>query len=129
MSKILIVDDMPKNIQMAMNMLKDEGYEMFYAKSATMALELIKKHDFDLLLVDIMMPQMDGYELCHILKSDIKTKSIPLIFLSGKDSFEDIQKAYESGGIDYIIKPFIDIELKTKVSIHIQLREFKKRLT
>ncbi len=128
MSKILIVDDMPKNIQMAMNMLKNEGYQMFYAKSAKMALELIKQHEFDLLLVDIMMPQMSGYELCHIIKSDTKTKTIPIIFLSGKDSHEDIQKAYEAGGIDYIIKPFIDIELKTKVSIHIQLREFKKRI-
>ncbi len=131
MSTILIVDDMPKNIQMAMNMLKDEGYHMFYAKDAKMALKLVKEHDFDLILQDIMMPEIDGFEVCKILKSDEQTADISVIFLSGLDSSEDIQKAYEVGGVDYIIKPFIDIELKTKVAIHSELarlrKEFKAR--
>ncbi len=126
MSKILIVDDMPKNIQVAMNMLKNEGYHMFYAKSAQMALKLIKEYTFDLILLDIMMPQMDGFELCRILKSDVSSKNIPVIFLSGRDSSEDIQKAYEVGGLDYIVKPFINIELKSKVDLHLELTKFRK---
>ena len=85
-SKILIVDDIPKNIQMAMNILKDEGYKMFYAKSGEMALKLVMEHDFDLILLDIMMPDMNGFDVCTKLKNDDKTKKIPIIFLSGKDS-------------------------------------------
>jgi putative two-component system response regulator len=126
MSKILIVDDMPKNIQIAMNMLKNEGYSIFYAKDANMALKLIKEQYFDLVLLDIMMPQMDGFELCKILKSDMLTKTIPIIFLSGRDSTDDIQKAYEVGGIDYIVKPFINLELTTKVAVHIELSQLRK---
>ena len=128
MSKILIVDDTPKNIQMAMNMLKNQGHHMFYAKSAAMGLNLVKEHDIEIILLDIMMPIMNGYEMCEILKKDEETKEIPVIFLSGRDSLEDIQKAYEVGGIDYIIKPFIDIELKTKVTLHSQLVELKKEI-
>lgn len=129
MTKVLIVDDTPKNIQVAMHMLKNEGYHMFYAKNAMMALGLIKEKEFDLILLDIMMPDMDGFEVCATLKSDLKTANIPIIFLSGKDSQDDIQKAYEVGGIDYIIKPFIDIELKTKVAIHSELSRLKKEKT
>ncbi len=126
MSNILIVDDMPKNIQMAMNMLKGEGHHMFYAKNAKMGLNIVKEQKIDIILLDIMMPQMDGYQMCKILKSDKNTKDIPVIFLSGKDSSEDIQKAYEAGGVDYITKPFIDIELKTKVSIQTELVRLRK---
>ncbi len=129
MSKILIVDDMPKNIQIAMNMLKDEGYHMFYAKNANMALKLIKEQNFDLILMDIMMPELDGFEACKILKADKTISHIPIIFLSGRDSSDDIQKAYEVGGVDYIIKPFIDIELKTKVAIHSELSRLRKKVS
>ena len=126
MTKILIVDDTPKNIQMAMHMLKHEGYHMFYAKDAKMAFALINENNFDLILLDIMMPEVDGFEVCRALKSDRNTSHIPIIFLSGKDSSDDIQKAYEVGGIDYIIKPFIDIELKTKVATHTELTRLRK---
>ena len=103
-SKILIVDDIPKNIQMAMNILKNEGYKMFYAKSGEMTLKLVKEHDFDLILLDIMMPDMNGFEVCTKLKNEEKTKNIPIIFLSGKDSSQDVEQAYECGGIDYVVK-------------------------
>jgi len=128
LSKILIVDDTPKNIQMAMNMLKNDGHQMFYAKSAIMGLKLVKEHNIEIVLLDIMMPFMNGYEMCEILKKDKQTRDIVIIFLSGRDSLEDIQKAYEVGGVDYIIKPFIDIELKTKVALHSQLIELKKEI-
>lgn len=72
------------------------------------------------------MPEINGFEVCQRLKADKTTADIPIIFLSGKDSIDDIQKAYEVGGIDYIIKPFMDIELKTKVAIHTELSQLKK---
>ena len=128
-NKILIVDDIPINIQMAMNILKDEGYKMYYAKSGEMALKLIDENDFDLILLDIMMPEMNGFEVCLKLKSNNKTKNIPIIFLSGKDSSMDIEKAYEVGGIDYVVKPFITIELITKVKSYTRepLADYKKQ--
>ena len=126
-NKILIVDDIPINIQMAMNILKDEGYKMYYAKSGEMALKLIDENDFDLILLDIMMPEMNGFEVCLKLKSNNKTKNIPIIFLSGKDSSMDIEKAYEVGGIDYVVKPFITIELITKVKSYTRLKQLEDR--
>lgn len=127
-SKILIVDDIPKNIQMAMNILKDEGYRMFYAKSGVMALSLVEEHNFDLILLDIMMPDMNGFDVCTKLKNNNKTKNIPVVFLSGKDSSQDISQAYEYGGIDYVIKPFITIELITKVNSYVRLKILEDRL-
>jgi putative two-component system response regulator len=125
--KILIVDDIPKNIQMAMNILKNEGYKMFYAKSGEMALKLVIEHDFDLILLDIMMPDINGFEVCKRLKSDNKTKKIPIIFLSGKDSSEDVEQAYECGGIDYIVKPFVTIELITKANSYVRLKQLEDK--
>ena len=126
-NKILIVDDIPINIQMAMNILKDEGYKMYYAKSGEMALILIDENDFDLILLDIMMPEMNGFEVCLKLKSNDKTKNIPIIFLSGKDSSADIENAYEVGGVDYVVKPFITIELITKVKSYTRLKQLEDR--
>jgi putative two-component system response regulator len=120
--KILIVDDVPKNIQMAMNILKNEGHKMFYAKDGKMALKLTSEQEFDLILLDIMMPDINGFEVCKKLKSDDKTKNIPIIFLSGKDSTKDIEQAYEVGGIDYVVKPFINIELVTKANNYVKLK-------
>ncbi|MBP7783955.1 MAG: response regulator [Aliarcobacter sp.] len=127
-SKILIVDDIPKNIQMAMNILKNEGYKMFYAKSGEMALSLVEEHDFDLILLDIMMPDVNGFDVFTKLKSNNRTKNIPVIFLSGKDSSQDIEQAYEYGGIDYVIKPFITIELITKVNSYVRLKILEDKL-
>ncbi len=120
--KILIVDDVPKNIQMAMNILKNEGHKMFYAKDGKMALKLTSEQEFDLILLDIMMPDINGFEVCKKLKNDDKTKNIPIIFLSGKDSTKDIEQAYEVGGIDYVVKPFINIELITKANNYVKLK-------
>jgi len=125
--KILIVDDVPKNIQMAMNILKNEGHHMFYAQSGKRALELIAENEFDLILLDIMMPEMNGYEVCKILKEEDATKNIPIVFLSGKDATSDIEEAYEYGGLDYVIKPFISIELVTKANTYIKLKKLEDR--
>lgn len=128
-SKILIVDDTVKNIQMAMNILKNEGFKMFYAKNGEMALKLIEEHNFDLILLDIMMPGLNGFEVCEKIKNSDNHKNIPIVFLSGKDSTTDIEQAYESGGIDYVIKPFIRIELITKVNSYVKLKRLEEKFS
>jgi putative two-component system response regulator len=125
---ILIVDDMPKNIQVAMNILRDEGYKMLFAQSGKKAFEMLDENDIDLILLDVMMPELDGFEVCKVLKQDEKTKDIPIIFLSGKDSSSDIERAYEIGGSDYVVKPFINIELIKKVHTHITLKKLYERV-
>lgn len=126
-SKILIVDDVPKNIQMAMNILKNEGHKMFYAKNGEMAILLCDEHDFDLVLLDIMMPDMNGFEVCKILKDKDNMKNTPIVFLSGKDATSDIELAYESGGVDYIVKPFVTIELITKANNYVRLKQLEDK--
>lgn len=123
---VLIVDDVPKNIQMAMNILKNEGYRMLFAQSGKLAFDIIKTNEVDLILLDVMMPELNGFEVCEILKKDQNFKNIPVVFLSGKDSNEDIEKAYEIGGVDYILKPFLNIELITKASTYTTLRKMQK---
>ena len=140
-NKILLVDDDTKNLQVAMNILKD--YNVIYAQSGDKALELLEKNNFDLILLDVVMPTMDGYFVCSkikqnektkkipviflTVKDDEKTKNIPIIFLSGKDSSSDIEQAYESGGIDYVVKPFITIELITKANSYVRLKQLEDK--
>ena len=125
--KILIVDDNPKNLQVAMNILKD--YNVIYAQSGEKALELIEENEFDLILLDIVMPIMDGYEVCKVLKKSEKTKDIPIIFLTVKDDEKDIVKGLEIGAVDYLIKPFYSEVLLKRVELHLQLASSFKELT
>ena len=83
-SAILIVDDMPKNIQLVAKFLTDEGYNLFFAQSGTAALKQINSKPFDLILLDVMMPGMDGFEVCEQIKDNPETKNIPVIFLTAK---------------------------------------------
>ena len=75
------------------------------------------------------MPNMSGYEVCRVLKEDEKTKKIPIVFLSGKDASKNIEEAYESGGIDYVVKPFISIELITKANTYVKLKKLEDKLS
>ncbi|MCK5103201.1 MAG: hybrid sensor histidine kinase/response regulator [Cyclobacteriaceae bacterium] len=126
--KVLIVDDVTKNIQLVANFLKQAGYEINYAISGKTAIRHIKKEKFDLILLDIMMPEMDGFEVCHKLKSDDETKDIPVIFLTAKADIDSITKAFKVGGIDYITKPFNKAELLARVKTHLELQQQKRNL-
>ncbi len=126
--KILIVDDIPKNIQILGNILAREDYQIAYAQLGDEALAILEKQMFDLILLDIMMPGMDGYQVCKKLKSDERTKDIPVIFLTAKADMESIVKGFESGGADYVTKPFSADELLARVKTHIQLNAQKKEL-
>lgn len=125
---ILIVDDVPKNIQILGNILSPHQYKIAYAQSGEQALKAIENNRFDLILLDIMMPGMDGFEVCEVLKKQDQTKEIPIIFLTAKADMESIVKGFEVGGEDYITKPFNAAELLARVETHLLLHEQKKSL-
>ena len=125
---ILIVDDVVDNIQVAMNVLKEDNYDLSFALSGAEALALIEEHDYDLILLDIMMPEMDGYDVCRAIKALPAQHDIPIIFLTAKVDIESISKAFEVGGVDYITKPFNAEELLVRVRTHIQLYNARKIL-
>lgn len=126
--KVLIVDDVTKNIQLVANFLKQAGYEINYAISGINALNHVKNESFDLILLDIMMPEMDGFEVCQKLKENPVTRDIPVIFLTAKTDVESITKAFEVGGVDFVTKPFNRAELLARVSTHMELTNQRKAL-
>ncbi len=125
---ILIVDDVVENIQVAMNILKEESYNFSFAKNGEDALHLLKNNNFDLILLDIMMPGIDGYEVCRRIQNDPRLSDIPIIFLSAKADIDSITKGFEVGGFDYIVKPFHANELLARVKTHLELYNAKKIL-
>jgi two-component system sensor histidine kinase/response regulator len=125
-NKILLVDDDLKNLQVAMSILRD--YNVIYAQSGEKALELLEKNQFDLILLDVVMPTMDGYYVCSKIKSNEKTKKIPVIFLTVKDDEKDIVKGFELGAVDYITKPFYSEVLLKRVEVHLKLAAVMKEL-
>lgn len=125
---ILIVDDTTKNIQIVAQVLKGLNYQMAFAVSGKEALEQIYSNNFDLILLDIMMPEMDGYEVCRILKSSEDYKDIPIIFLSAKSDTEDIVKGFDLGAVDYLTKPFKPAELLARVRTHLSLKAAREKI-
>lgn len=127
--KILIIDDIAENIKVVANVLKKHNFNISYAKSGKDGIERAKKVHFDLILLDIMMPEMDGFAVCRVLKTDNKTKDIPVIFLTAKTDEDSIKKGFEAGGVDFIIKPFKTNELLARVNTHIQLKLVQEQLS
>ncbi|SHF41241.1 His Kinase A (phospho-acceptor) domain-containing protein [Mariniphaga anaerophila] len=125
---ILIVDDVPKNIQVLGILLRKFECELAVAMSGEQALKTIAKVKPDLILLDIMMPGMDGHEVCRRLKKNVETKDIPVIFLSAKSEADDIITGFDLGAVDYITKPFIGSELIARVKTHLALKEMKESL-
>jgi signal transduction histidine kinase len=122
---ILIVDDVPKNVQVLGTLLKKIDCNLAVAMNGQQALQTVEKVRPDLILLDIMMPGMDGYEVCRRLKIANETKNIPVIFLSAKAEAEDIISGYELGAVDYLTKPFIGSELLSRVKTHLALKQVK----
>lgn len=125
---ILIVDDVSQNIQIVAGLLGNENYRIFFATSGEQALSALNKNKIDLVLLDIMMPVMDGLEVCRIIKQDEKLKEIPVIFLTAKADMQDILTGFEIGAEDYIIKPFQRMELLARVKTHLELKSSRDRL-
>jgi len=127
-TKILIVDDVTENIQVAMNILQEENYTFSFACDGEEALALIKQEHFDLILLDIMMPKLNGYDVCKQVKLIPETKDIPVIFLTAKNDIDAIAKGFDVGGIDYIVKPFHACELLARIKTHLELSYSRKLL-
>ncbi len=125
---LLIVDDVSENIQVAMNILKEQGYNFSYALNGTEAIELLKNNHFDLVLLDVMMPDIDGFKVCEFMKSDPRLGDIPVIFLTARVDVDSIAKGFGVGGVDYITKPFHGNELIVRVKTHLELYHAKKLL-
>ena len=125
---ILIVDDVPANLKLLAGILKDEGYQVRPASDGELALRSARARLPDLILLDILMPGMDGYEVCRQLKAAEETRDIPVIFISGKGESIDKVKAFGLGGVDYILKPFESEEVLARVRTHISIRAMQKKL-
>ncbi len=127
-SRILIVDDTVKNIQVLGTVLKEEGYQINVAQNGQQALDVVGKVHPDLILLDVMMPVMDGFEACKQLKENPETEEIPIIFLTAKVETDDVVKGFELGAVDYVTKPFNTIELLTRVNTHLTVYHLQQEL-
>jgi putative two-component system response regulator len=124
-STIMVVDDTPANLKLLEEMLGGQGHKALMFPSGVMALRAIAKNPPDLILLDIMMPEMNGFEFCQQLKADTEMKKIPVIFLSALSDTESKVKAFSMGGVDYVTKPFQFEEIKARVETHLKLRKMQ----
>lgn len=124
---VLIVDDTKTNIDILLNLL-GERYDIVVALDGESALEIVQESSVDLILLDIMMPNIDGYDVCHRLKSNENTSDIPVIFVTARDDEDSIERAYEIGAIDYITKPFKPVELLARINTQLRVNELIEHL-
>ncbi len=127
-SEILVVDDVVANLELLRNILRNHGYRVRAVSSGKRALESARLSQPDMVLLDIMMPDMDGYETCRAFKMDPRLNEIPIIFISALDDALDKVKAFDCGGLDYIPKPFQEEEVIARVQNHLRIRELQKDL-
>jgi PAS domain S-box-containing protein len=125
---ILIVDDSTANLQLLTGILKEQGYVVHPASDGKLALRFLRASMPDLILLDIKMPGMDGFEVCSLLKADERTRKIPIIFISVLEGERDKVKAFQAGGVDYIAKPFHPEEVLARVENQLRLRELTEEL-
>ncbi len=125
---VLVVDDNISNLNLLSKLLKDNGYEARPAISGALALLSLNLSPTDLILLDIKMPEMDGFEVCRRVKANEKTSDIPVIFVSAMGEVLDKVNAFQAGGVDYIMKPFEFEEVLARVGTHITLRKMQKSL-
>lgn len=125
---ILVADDNPTNVLLLARSLEKHGYRVMTADDGAAALEMARRHQPDLILMDVMMPELDGLEVCKTLKSDASTASIPIIFVTARTDPGNVVEGLSTGGADYIIKPFIIREVLARVAVHIRLRQYEKEL-
>jgi signal transduction histidine kinase len=127
-SRVLVVDDVPKNLQVVGTMLRNAGYAVLPATSGVEALESVRVQLPDLVLLDLMMPEMDGLEVCRRLKAEPATQGLPVIFLTASNEMEHLVRGFEVGAVDYITKPFNAPELLARVRTHLELKHARQRL-
>jgi adenylate cyclase len=128
-ARILVVDDTPANIQTLAAILKEQGYQLSVATNGRQALEVMEKMRPDLVLMDVMMPEMNGYEACQHIKASPSLRDIPIIFITAKTDTADIVRGFELGAVDYVGKPFNAHELTARVRTHLTIDRLNKENT
>ncbi len=128
LANILVVDDNLDNLKLLVHMLKAGGYKVRPVTGGELALKAVRRMPSDLILLDINMPDLDGYEVCRRLKADDRLKDIPVIFLSAFGETADKVRGFSAGGVDYITKPFELEEVKARISAHLRIRQLQSEL-
>ena len=128
-SRILIVDDVEANRFILRDIIQELGHQPVLTESGVQALKIVQRIKPELIILDIAMPEMDGYEVCKELKRNPETKDIPIIFISAFDNPEDMVKGFSVGGEDYITKPFVAEVVKVRVTTHLKLYDSNRRMT
>ena len=128
METVLIVDDLPANIKVLGSLLTGH-YNLLVANNGEKAINIATEKIPDLILLDIMMPDLDGYTVCKMLKANDKTKEIPIIFITAKAEIDDLVKGFETGGVDYITKPFQPEEVMVRIKTHLTIQRQKLELS
>lgn len=126
--KILVIDDLPENVFLLQDRLEHEGYEVITAYDGNSGLQKVKEEMPDLILLDVMMPEVDGLEVCRKIVNDPEISRIPVIMVTAKSGVEDIKEGLEAGAFDYIKKPFNRVELLARVSSALKLSETNRLL-
>lgn len=121
-ASVLIVDDAPANLDLLRRILEPEGCQIFFATNGEMALQVAPECAPDIVLLDVMMPGMDGFETCRRLKAHETLRSVPTIFVTAKTDVVDLAKGFEVGGVDYVTKPVRPLEVAARVSAHLKIR-------
>ena len=125
---ILIIDDQPANLKVLLSLLREEGYGVRIAENGERGLQVLERIQPDIILLDVMMPGMDGFTTCKKIKENPETAEIPVIFMTALDSVEDKVAGFEAGGVDYITKPFQQVEVLARIRTHLALRRKQQEL-
>lgn len=125
---ILVVDDQPANLKVLLSFLQEQDYRVYMVDSGQRAMEILPKVRPDLVLLDVMMPGMNGFEICRQIKTDKDLAALPVIFMTALDSVEDKMIGFSAGAVDYITKPFQQAEVLARIHTHITLRKREKEL-
>ncbi|MBT4497290.1 MAG: response regulator, partial [Gemmatimonadetes bacterium] len=128
-ARILLVDDNAANLDVLCTLLEAEGYDLALAPDGPLALKIASRTRPDLILLDVVMPGMDGYDVCRQLKTDPDLRPIPVLFISARDRLEDVVSGFRAGGVDYVTKPFRDEEVLARVETHLRLERQNRELT
>ena len=119
-SRVLVVDDTPANLEVLSLALEDAGYQVMFADAGAVALDLAARFEPALILLDVNMPGMDGFEVCRRLRQHETTRSIPVLFLTARDTAEDVVEGFRAGGVDYVVKPFHKEEVLARVRTQLE---------
>ncbi|MCW5203867.1 MAG: response regulator [Candidatus Electrothrix communis] len=125
---ILVVDDQPANLKVLLSFLQEHDYRVYMVDSGQRALDILPKIQPDLVLLDVMMPGMNGFEICRRIKADKKLAALPIIFMTALDSVGDKVTGFSVGAVDYITKPFQQVEVLARINTHITLRKREREL-